>query len=195
VLRQNPHNVYEWLNRAKLCEQDIKLTIKTFTEAIQTVDPLKSKGKTSKIWVRFAEFYEQYEELQNANFIYHKASQLQFKSIEEVSFIYCSWAEMHIRANNIESALEIMKYGCNKPKSKLKADAETKSGSLVFNIRAWSLYIDLLENCGTFEETKAAYERVLDLKIATPETVLNFTRFLQTNNFFEESFRVFERAV
>ena len=84
---------------------------------------------------------------------------------------------MHIRANNIDSALKIMKDACNKPKSKLKGKDE-KSGSLVYNIRAWSLYLDLLENCGTFEETKTAYERVLDLKIATPETVLNFTRFL-----------------
>ena len=34
VLRQNPNNVYEWLNRVKLCEDDTYLTIKTFTEAI-----------------------------------------------------------------------------------------------------------------------------------------------------------------
>ena len=101
---------------------------------------------------------------------------------------------MHLRSNNVDSALEIMKYACNKPKSKLKLKEE-KSGSLVFNIRAWSLFIDLLESCGTFEETKSAYERVLDLKIATPETVLNFATFLQANNFFEESFRVYERAV
>ena len=88
--------------------------------------------------------------------LYHKASQLQFKSIEEVSFIFCSWAEMHIRSNNIDSALEIMKFACNKPKSKLKGKDEN-SGSLVFNIRAWSLYIDLLENFGSFEDAKNAY--------------------------------------
>ena len=81
---------------------------------------------------------------------------------------------MHIRSNNVDSALEIMKYACNKPKSKLK-DKDEKSGSLVFNIRAWSLLVDLLENFGSFEETKSAYERILDLKISTPETVLNFT--------------------
>ena len=52
VLRQNPNNVYEWLNRVKLCESLIEtgseqdgsnagtyLTIKTFTEAISSVDP------------------------------------------------------------------------------------------------------------------------------------------------------------
>ena len=53
ILRQNPNNVYEWLNRVKLCESLIEtsneqdgsnagtyLTIKTFTEAISSVDPL-----------------------------------------------------------------------------------------------------------------------------------------------------------
>jgi len=34
VLRQNPNNVYEWLNRLKLCESDPYLAIKTYTEAI-----------------------------------------------------------------------------------------------------------------------------------------------------------------
>ena len=49
ILRQNPHNVYEWLNRVQLCEQLVTssedesssyLAIKTFTEAIAAVDPL-----------------------------------------------------------------------------------------------------------------------------------------------------------
>lgn len=39
VLRQNQNNVYEWLNRIKLCQDDRYLCIKTYTEAIATVDP------------------------------------------------------------------------------------------------------------------------------------------------------------
>jgi pre-mRNA-splicing factor SYF1 len=35
----------------------------------------------------------------------------------------------------------------------------------------------------------------MQLKIATPGTVLNFADFLQRHRFFEESFRVYERAV
>ena len=66
---------------------------------------------------------------------------LKFKSIEELALIYCSWAEMHIRNNNIDSAIEILKYACNKPAKK-----SAESGSMMYNIRAWSLYIDLLEN-------------------------------------------------
>ena len=40
-----------------------------------------------------------------------------------------------------------------------------------------------------------AYERVMNLKIATPGTISNFADFLQRNKFFKESFRVYERAV
>ena len=38
VLRQNPNNVYEWLNRVKLCEDDPYLAIKTYTEAITSIE-------------------------------------------------------------------------------------------------------------------------------------------------------------
>ena len=85
-----------------------------------------------------------------------------------------------------------MKYAVNKPVTRTD---KSSAGSLANNIRAWSLYIDLLENCGEFEDTKWAYERIIDAKIATAETILNFTGFLQRNNFYEESFRVFEKAV
>ena len=77
------------------------MAIKTFTEAIQTIDPQEAFGKASKIWIRFAQFYDSYDELSNANLIFHKATNLNFKSVEELSMVYCSWAEMHIRHNNI----------------------------------------------------------------------------------------------
>lgn len=54
ILRQNPNNVYEWLNRVKLCQDDPYLAIKTYTEAITSIDPQTSFGKPSKIWIYFA---------------------------------------------------------------------------------------------------------------------------------------------
>lgn len=115
VLRQNPNNVNEWISRLKLCKEDVYLAIKTFTEAIQAIDPLHAVGKASKIWIEFASFYEQYDEIENANVIFHRASQLEFRSIEELACVYCAWAEMHVRHGNVDSATEIMKFGCNKP--------------------------------------------------------------------------------
>jgi hypothetical protein len=82
--------------------------------------------------------------------------------------VYCAWAEMHIRNGNVASAITIMKYAVNKPPRSF-SKATKGGGSLVNNIRAWSLYVDLLENGGgSFEEVSAAYSRTLELKIATP---------------------------
>lgn len=53
----------------------------------------------------------------------------------------------------------------------------------------------MLENIGTAENTKAAYERMLDMRIATPTTILNYGAFLQRYKYFEESYRVYERAI
>ena len=55
--------------------------------------------------------------------------------------------------------------------------------------------MDLLENLSAVDNTKAAYERMMELRIATPQTILNYASFLQKNNYFEESYRVYERAL
>lgn len=68
-----------------------------------------------------------------------------------------------------------MKYACTSyrppkrgsKKEKVLEDTN-KINSLHGNIKAWSLYIDLLENLSTFENTKAAYDRMMEMKIATP---------------------------
>ena len=39
------------------------------------------------------------------------------------------------------------------------------------------------------------YNRIIDLKIATPQVVINFGMFLEENNYFEESFKAYERGV
>ena len=36
---------------------------------------------------------------------------------------------------------------------------------------------------------------MMDLKIANPQNILNYASFLQKNNYYEESFRVYERAI
>lgn len=109
--------------------------------------------------------------------------------------MYCAWAEMHVRHNNIDSAIEILRYAVSKPKRRATQKEKGSRGSLANNVRAWSFLIDLLEATGSFDEAKWAYERLIESKIATPESILHFASFLQRNNFWEESFRVFEKAV
>lgn len=174
----------EWLNRIDLCQGEVESSLATYTEAIKTIDVSKAVGKVSKLWLSFANFYEQYDEIENANIVFYKATQQEFKSVDELSLVYCEWAEMHVRHGNIESAREILNHAVSDRKSKLSN-----------NVRAWSFLIDLLQSIDDYEGSKRAYERMIEIKIATPLTILNYTSMLQQANQFEESFRVFEKAV
>lgn len=93
-----------------LCQDELEATLATYTEALKTIDGTKAVGKASKIWIKFALFYESYDEIENANVVFHKATQKEYKSVDELSQIYCEWAEMHLRQQNIDSAIQIMKY-------------------------------------------------------------------------------------
>ena len=50
MLRQNPNNVFTWLNRISMCDFDKFLMIKTFTQAVTQIDPYKTHGRLSDIW-------------------------------------------------------------------------------------------------------------------------------------------------
>lgn len=56
--------------------------------------------------------------------------------------------------------------------------------------QVWSLYADIEEAFGTLESCQAVYERIIDLRIATPQIIINYAKFLEENEFFENSFKV-----
>ena len=62
LLRQNPHNVSEWLKRVQLLQDQPQEIIVTYTEAVQTVDPKQAVGKLQLLWISFAKFYETNEQ-------------------------------------------------------------------------------------------------------------------------------------
>ena len=57
------------------------------------------------------------------------------------------------------------------------------------------MYADLEECIGTFKSCKAVYDRIIDLRIATPQIIINYGMFLQENNYFEEAFKAYERGI
>jgi pre-mRNA-splicing factor SYF1 len=48
----------------------------------------------------------------------------------------------------------------------------------------------LEETLGTVLTCKAVYEKILDLRIASPMTIMNYAAFLKEHSYFEESFKV-----
>lgn len=62
------------------------------------------------------------------------------------------------------------------------AEAEREGpvqGRVYRSLKLWAFYCDLEESLGTLESTRAVYDRILDLRIATPQIILNYALFLQ----------------
>ncbi|XP_038988966.1 pre-mRNA-splicing factor SYF1 [Phoenix dactylifera] len=200
ILRQNPHNVKEWHNRVKLFEGNPARQVLTYTEAVRTVDPMKAVGKPHTLWVAFAKLYESHNDLENATKIFEKAVQVNYKTVDNLASVWCEWAEMELRHKNFKKALELMRRATAEPsvevKRRVAADGnEPVQIKLHKSLRLWSFYVDLEESLGMLESTRAVYERILDLRIATPQIILNYAFLLEEHKYFEDAFKVYERGV
>ena len=73
---------------------------------------------------------------------------------------------------------------------------KTPTTRLIYkNLKIWSLYLDLEESVGSIDTCIAAYNRCIDLKIATPSIILNYTTYLEEHNYFDLSFNIYEKAI
>lgn len=173
ILRQNPHNVHEWLARADLASGAAD-RLRTLAEAVRTVDPKQSVvvGKPEHLWIAMASAYD----LENARIVYTRA----LEKMPDNDNLWCSWTELELENEHHDEALAVVQRGVRRRQK---------------SPRLWSLYLDLEESFGTFETAKAAYQRTFDLKVATPQIVLNFAQFLRDNDYFEESFKAYEKGV
>eukprot|EP01103_Thecamoeba_quadrilineata_P014553 TRINITY_DN4366_c0_g1_i1.p1 TRINITY_DN4366_c0_g1~~TRINITY_DN4366_c0_g1_i1.p1 ORF type:complete len:886 (+),score=201.57 TRINITY_DN4366_c0_g1_i1:55-2712(+) len=195
MLRRNPHNVYEWHKRIQLYEhpQDI---VETFTMALRTIDPVKAVGKTHTLWNNFARFYEQNGDIEQARAIFEKAVQAPFKTIDHLASVWCEYAEMELRQQNYQEALSVLQRATLPPvniSKKLRGEPVQKK--IFKSVKLWSFYADIEESLGTFQTTKAVYDKIIELRIATPQVILNYAAFLEENKYFEESFKIYEKGV
>jgi pre-mRNA-splicing factor SYF1 len=53
------------------------------------------------------------------------------------------------------------------------------------SLRLWTFYVDLEESLGNLESTRAVYERILDIRIATPQIILNYAFLLEVCAFLQ----------
>lgn len=200
LLRQNPHNVEQWHRRVKIFEGNPTKQILTYTEAVRTIDPMKAVGKPHTLWVAFAKLYETHKDIANARVIFDKAVQVNYKAVDNLASVWCEWAEMELRHKNFKGALELMRRATAEPsvevKRRVAADGnEPVQIKLHKSLRLWTFYVDLEESLGTLESTRAVYERILDLRIATPQIIINYAMLLEDNKYFEDAFKVYERGV
>lgn len=56
------------------------------------------------------------------------------------------------------------------------------------SLRLWTFYVDLEESLGTLDSTRAVYERILDLRIATPQIIINYALLLEVPTLLHSSY-------
>jgi len=190
LLRQNPHNVLEWQKRVTLMGTDPEKIIMTYTEAVTTVDPQQATGKPHLLWVNFAKYYESHDDLANARTVFERSTHANYKSIDHLAALWCEYAEMELRHENYKEALQVMKTATTVPPRamgrlwKKEEEQAHVQERLYKSTKLWAFYADLEENLGTLESTKAVYEQILTLKVATPQLVINYAHFMEEHKFF-----------
>ncbi|GAA6009935.1 hypothetical protein JCM10207_002164 [Rhodosporidiobolus poonsookiae] len=206
LLRRNPNDVAEWEKRVALYGTDDEQVAATYTLALTTIAPRRAVGPLHALHIHFAKFYEQggvageaERDLASARKVFERATQVGFRRVEELAEVWCEWAEMEVRNENYDEAIKVMQRASAIPKNWKNISFHDESLSpqlrLFKSLKLWSFYVDLEESIGTPETTKAVYDRMFELKIANAQTVINCANFLEENEYWEESFKIYERGV
>ncbi|KAK1082673.1 pre-mRNA-splicing factor syf1 [Friedmanniomyces endolithicus] len=198
LLRQNPHNVNEWQKRVALWGQNAQMVVQTYTDAIAAINPKKAVGRFHDLWTNYAKFYEAGGDLRSSRIILEKAVKVPYKSVSELAEMWTEWAELELRNENFDQAVNIMATATKAPKrSTVDYFDETLSPQqrVHKSWKIWSFYVDLVESVSTLDETKKVYERIFELKIATPQTVVNYANLLEEAGYHEDSFKIYERGI
>ncbi|KAI5861650.1 TPR-like protein [Durotheca rogersii] len=198
LLRQNPNSVSEWEKRVALWGENKAEVVQTYTDAIAAIQPKKAVGPFHQLWASYAKFYEKGGDIRNARIIMEKAVKVPFKSVAELADMWIEWAEMELRNENFDEAVKIMAKAVQAPKrSTVDYFDETLSPQqrVHKSWKLWSFYVDLVESVSSLEETKKVYERIFELRIATPQTVVNYANLLEEHQYYEESFKIYERGL
>ncbi|KAI9749657.1 MAG: pre-mRNA-splicing factor syf1 [Lichina confinis] len=198
LLRQNPNNVAEWEKRVTLWRDNKKEIVQTYTDAIAAINPKKAVGRFHQLWTKYAKLYETGGDLQTARVIMDKAVKVPYKSVAELAEMWCEWAEMELRNDNFDSALDILAKATQAPKrSTVDYFDETLTAQqrVHKSFKLWGFYVDLVESVGSLDETRKVYERIFELRIATPLTVVNYASLLEEHRYFEDSYRIYERGL
>ncbi|GAA5866972.1 hypothetical protein JCM3774_003740 [Rhodotorula dairenensis] len=206
LLRRNPNDVQEWEKRVALYGTDDEKVAETYTLATKTITPRRAVGPYNLLWIHFAKFYEQggvagdaEHDLVSARKVFEKATRVPFRRVDELAEVWCEWAEMEVRNENYDEAIKVMQRASAIPSKWKNISFHDESlpvqQRLFKSLKLWSFYVDLEESIGTVETTKAVYDRIFELKIANAQVVINYANFLEENEYWEESFKVYERGV
>ena len=198
LLRKNPNDVSEWAKRVALWADNTAEVDNTYASALSTIDPKRAAGKLHELWANYAKFFEESGDMRKAREIMDTAVKVRFRNVADLADIWVEWAELELRNEKFERAVELMARATKAPK---RSNVDYFDDDLPPQQRVhkswklWSFYVDLVESTSSLQETRKVYERIFELRIATPQTVVNYANMLEEHGYYEDSFKVYERGL
>ena len=199
LLRQNPHNVGEWIKRSKLYLDlgEVDMAATALEESLKSVSARKSvNGSPSTLVLTLVDILEnQQKDVNAARKVLDRictVGEYDFQDAEDLAQCHAAWVELELRQEDWDMALNLARRSVS---GKVGKKTSKAARALSRSLRLWNLLFDLEESLGTVQTTKDAYDRALELKVATPSHVLNYASFLKDKKYFEESFAAYERGL
>jgi len=200
LLKQNPHNVREWLRRAELYQMQEQMTMATaaLEEALTKVHARKAiNGTPCQLVLALSKLYEA-SNIESSRNLFHRICndyEYTFRDVDDLAQCYAAWVELELRHEAWDEALSLARQAVASPDGTATGSMAKLVKTLPKSLRLWDLLLDLEESLGTLATAKDSYSRALEIKVATPMHVLNFAAFLKDHKYFEESFSAYERGV
>ena len=115
--------------------------------------------------------------------------------VDDLAAIWIGWAEMELRHKHYEPTRRVEGGDVSllQPSGINRSRRMGRYRGAYKHTKLWAFWTSRV--FGHFEETKKCYEAMLDLKIITPQLVLNFGAFLEEHKHFEDAFQAYERGV
>ena len=194
VLRQEPHSVKAWVERADLY-LELELhdqAIAALQEALKTVDANRAgNGTPCEIVIKLVSIYEELNRLDDAQSLLDRICrnlEYKFQKSFDLAECWAAWIELSLRQELWDEALSLARQSIAPGKG-------PKRLNLTKSVRLWDLLLDLEEALGTVQTTKDAYNRAIEIKAATVRHILQYASFLTQREYFEESFTAFEKGI
>ncbi|CAM9838739.1 unnamed protein product, partial [Phaeothamnion confervicola] len=150
-----------------------------YAQAVQAVDPKAAVGKLSRLWLDFAKFYAEQGEGEMARGILDKATLVPYKNVEELVDVYLEWAQLEIDEGHVAAALRVRFLSfCFEEKRRAYTDAPAQE-RVHRSVRLWDRYLALEAEAGTPATVRAAHDKAMETKVATPQSVLDYAEYLE----------------
>ncbi|SBS88767.1 pre-mRNA-splicing factor SYF1, putative [Plasmodium ovale] len=206
-LKNNQKNVYIWLGKIDAVEEKTE-KIEFYNKCLKHFEGTDYIGRLSDLYISYAYYHYNHDEYEEALKVFNRAiRERNFKSISEMANIFCAWIEMELLQKNYKEALNIARLSIDigrgkPPKGILQNGADIGNNvpvkatyNLLSSIKLVCLVLDMEINYGTVETALNMFDLLYHSKSITVKMVLSFSSYLYENKYFNECFKVYEKAM